>query len=630
MVRLMAQRECCRQTVEAGVAGRQTEPQQVAGAVKASAPYVLPRQCAVQLRCVGTPGEAKQRRAADDRKSALHKNLVKFARLLGNYAARPIGPWLVAQRGRADVQCRAGARPRAECSGDAPDHIGRTDRKPEAQPGKAIEFAERAQDHHRQIGAHRHRADVRIDIGEGLIKHQPATAVFQSRSSTHERGATGDASIGIVGVDDDDMNGAFGHLAKIGNRDDVAPSLRPGGHVLAIGRPNDSNLPRRRKIRQPLDQHLRSGSGSDVSAIGYVIGFTSGGHQGILIGTRRQALPYANRQSRGDRPRLRVDSSREVKPIVRRTAMARDRFGQVTTMLHTRFMPSSASKREGLRSGLTSIGMLACVMLICAGQPGTGHAADLPRVASINLCTDQLLMTLADPEQILGLSPYSRDAARSWDAAKASKFPRLSGEAEDVLVLNPDIVVAGRFTKRATRELLKEKGLRVVEFDAARSLDDVKKQIWQMGDLVQHPERAAAEIQRLDAAIARAREVVSRRPYRVLALSRRGWVSGGDSLTSSLLATAGLSNAAADLGYKLGGFASLEAIVSLRPDFLLVSDGGDFAEDEGRAFMLHPALERFYPASKRLVIPEKLTVCGGSMLSEALDRLTSELERVAH
>ena len=310
--------------------------------------------------------------------------------------------------------------------------------------------------------------------------------------------------------------------------------------------------------------------------------------------------------------------------------MVRDCFGQVTTVLHTRFMPSSVSKREGVRSAFTSIGMMACVMMICAGLPGSSHAAGLPRVASINLCTDQLLMTLADPEQILGLSPYSRDVARSWDAAKASKFPRLSGEAEDVLVLNPDIVVAGRFTKRATRELLKEKGLRVAEFDAARSLEDVKKQIRQMGDLVQHPERAAAEIQRLDAAIAHTREVVSRKPYRVLALSRRGWVSGGDSLTSSLLATAGLSNAAADLGYKLGGFASLEAIVSLRPDFLLVSDGGDFAEDEGRAFMLHPALERLYPESKRLVIPEKLTVCGGSMLSEALDRLTSELERVAH
>jgi iron complex transport system substrate-binding protein len=292
-------------------------------------------------------------------------------------------------------------------------------------------------------------------------------------------------------------------------------------------------------------------------------------------------------------------------------------------VLHARFLPLSAPKREGPRNAF-----LAIAMLICIGLQSASHAAELPRIASINLCTDQLLVTLADPAQILGLSPYSRDRARSWDAAKAAQFPKLSGEAEDVLVLKPDVVVAGRFTKRATRELLKEKGLRVVEFDAARSLDDVKKQIRQMGDLVQHPERAATEIKRLDASIAHAREVVSRKPYRVLALSRRGWVSGGDSLTSSLLATAGLNNAATDLGYKLGGFASLEVIVSLQPDFLLVSNGGDFAEDEGTAFMLHPALERFYPASKRLVIPEKLTVCGGPLLAEALDRLASELERV--
>jgi iron complex transport system substrate-binding protein len=304
--------------------------------------------------------------------------------------------------------------------------------------------------------------------------------------------------------------------------------------------------------------------------------------------------------------------------------MARDCLGEITTMFHGRFMPSSALKREGLRSAFLTLAMLAF------GLQGALHAAELPRIASINLCTDQLLVTLADPSQVLGLSPYSRDPARSWDAARAAQFPKLSGEAEDVLVLKPDAVVAGRFTKRATRELLKQKGLRVVEFDAARSLDDVKKQIRQMGDLVQHPERATAEIERLDAAIAHAREVVSRKPYRVLALSRRGWVSGGDSVTSSLLATAGLSNAATDLGYKLGGFTSLEAIVSLRPDFLLVSEAGDFAEDEGRAFMLHPALERYYPAAKRLVIPEKLTVCGGPKLSEALDRLASELERVAH
>jgi iron complex transport system substrate-binding protein len=282
-------------------------------------------------------------------------------------------------------------------------------------------------------------------------------------------------------------------------------------------------------------------------------------------------------------------------------------------------VPKRWSLRRALGATLIIFGCL---------DPRTIAAANLPRIASINLCTDQLLMTLADPPQILGLSPYARDPARSWAAAQADSFPRLSGTAEDVLILQPDVVVAGRFTKLATRELLKDKGLRVVEFDAARSLDDVKKQIRLMGEVTRHPDRASAEIDRLDAAIAHARQLAARKPYRVLAVSRRGWVTGGDSLTSSLLANAGLSNAARDLGIKSGRFASLETIVDLKPDFILVSDDSGFAEDEGSAFLLHPALERFYPATKRIVIPERLTVCGGPMLSEAMDRLASELERV--
>jgi iron complex transport system substrate-binding protein len=65
-----------------------------------------------------------------------------------------------------------------------------------------------------------------------------------------------------------------------------------------------------------------------------------------------------------------------------------------------------------------------------------------------------------------------------------------------------------------------------------------------------------------------------------------------------------------------------------------VSQGGDVAEDDGRAFLLHPALERFYPPEKRIVIPERLTVCGGVMLADALDVLdvldvlVKELKRV--
>ena len=265
----------------------------------------------------------------------------------------------------------------------------------------------------------------------------------------------------------------------------------------------------------------------------------------------------------------------------------------------------------------------AAWLMSCAASSAAG-----PRIVSMNVCSDQLVLSLADPDQILGLSRFSRDAWQSWAADKARNYPRLSGEAEDVLVLKPDIVVVSLFDKRATRELLKANGLHLVEFTVPRTLDEVKAQIRAMGEVVQHPDRAEAEIARLDAAIVRARAAASGRHYRVLPLERRGFVSGEASLVNSLLNEVGLTNAAGELGIGTGGFASLEAIVKLRPDFILVAEAGDRAEDDGRAFLLHPALERFYPPDKRIVLPERLTVCGGVMLADALDRLTAELQRV--
>jgi iron complex transport system substrate-binding protein len=197
-----------------------------------------------------------------------------------------------------------------------------------------------------------------------------------------------------------------------------------------------------------------------------------------------------------------------------------------------------------------------------------------------------------------------------------------------VLLIRPDIVVASAFDKRSTRELLKAKGLRLAELTVPRTLDEARQQIREVGDIIGHPDRAAAEIARLDAALARARRAVSERHYRVLPLSRRGWVAGSDSFVGSLLGETGLRSAASDLGFSFGGFASLEAIVKLRPDFIVVSQAGDHARDDGQAFLLHPALERFYPPEKRIVIPERMTECGGVLLADALDALTAEVKRV--
>jgi len=257
--------------------------------------------------------------------------------------------------------------------------------------------------------------------------------------------------------------------------------------------------------------------------------------------------------------------------------------------------------------------------------------ASQPRIASMNVCTDKLLLSLADPSQILGLSRYARD---DWHAAGATsdarKFPVLSGGAEDILMLNPDVVLTTPFNEHSTRELLRQKGVHLVELAVPRTMDEVKAQIREMGEITGHADRTDAQIARLDAAVLHARQALANRNERVLPLLRRGWVSGSESLIGALLRAAGLRNAADELGVTDGGLVSLEAVIALKPDLLLVSEEGDRAEDEGRALLLHPALERFYPPDRRIVIPERLTVCGGVMLADALDRLVTEMKRVGH
>jgi iron complex transport system substrate-binding protein len=241
------------------------------------------------------------------------------------------------------------------------------------------------------------------------------------------------------------------------------------------------------------------------------------------------------------------------------------------------------------------------------------------------MCTDQLLVDLARPEQIAGLSPFARDRARSWVAAKAADFPILSGTAEEILVLRPDLVVAGTFTRRETREFIRARRLRIEEFPVARTVADARSQILRMAALVGAEARGRERAVALDAAMERLRTAARGQPLRVLPLARRGWVAGQDSILTDLLKTAGLTNAAGESGRRAGGFMSLEEIVKLRPDAILVGRDDDRAEDQGRAMLLHPAIAALFPPERRILMSESLTVCGGPMLVEAIDGLAAQL-----
>ena len=270
--------------------------------------------------------------------------------------------------------------------------------------------------------------------------------------------------------------------------------------------------------------------------------------------------------------------------------------------------------------------MRALLLATALLMAGMNSCFAKPRVASINMCTDQLLLALADPEQIAGLSTFASAPAMSWYAAKAKGFRTLSGQAEDVLPLKPDLVLTVTFVKATTREMLRRNGLRVIELPPTSTVAEVIAQIRSVGEILEQSERAEAAIAEIEAAIVQTRLEVRSDRLRVLPLARRGWVSGQDTLINEMLERAGLANLGAETG-KYGTRLSLEAIIALKPDKLLVGGAGGSAEDQGAALLQHPALARLVPESRRMILPSKMTVCAGPMLADAFRQMATEIRR---
>jgi iron complex transport system substrate-binding protein len=109
----------------------------------------------------------------------------------------------------------------------------------------------------------------------------------------------------------------------------------------------------------------------------------------------------------------------------------------------------------------------------------------------------------------------------------------------------------------------------------------------------------------------------------VLPYARRGWMEGRATLMGELMREAGLRHG--DETVSGGRFVGLEALVRMRPAALLTATADYVAGDQGEALLSHPAVAGLFPPSRRIAVPDRLVICGGPPLAEAMDRLAAAL-----
>ncbi|ANI77408.1 MULTISPECIES: ABC transporter substrate-binding protein [Sphingobium] len=249
----------------------------------------------------------------------------------------------------------------------------------------------------------------------------------------------------------------------------------------------------------------------------------------------------------------------------------------------------------------------------------TGAAAPAPkRIVSLNTCADQYVLALADPRQIVALSPYGHDPELSAAVAKARRFRTLRRPAEEVLAMRPDLLIglpdgAGSVVGAPPGQW------RTLGLASADSLVTIRAQIREVAAAVGHRERGEALIRRMDRDLAPLPQ--AGRGGVAAYYQRRGYMTGTGTLVDELIRRAGLVNLAGKLGKASLAQVPLEEMIAARPDWLIVESGSENVVDQGTEMLHHPAL-RSIP---RIRVPQAWTVCGGPAYVEAARSIVAQV-----
>lgn len=209
---------------------------------------------------------------------------------------------------------------------------------------------------------------------------------------------------------------------------------------------------------------------------------------------------------------------------------------------------------------------------------GTEVTLDAPpqRIVSLSLGADEVLLPLVTPERFVAVTALSQDPGISNVAVLANQVPNAiasSQDTEQIISLEPDLVIAASFTAPEVVQQLRDAGLTVFMTDYAVGFEAIRRNILLLGELVGEDDAAEAMVEQMDAEIAAIGDLVggSEIPPRVLYLTPGNYTSGAESTIAEIIEAAGGIDVSADAG--LGQFAAVsdEFIIEANPDVILLT-----------------------------------------------------------
>ncbi len=237
------------------------------------------------------------------------------------------------------------------------------------------------------------------------------------------------------------------------------------------------------------------------------------------------------------------------------------------------------------------------------------------RIHTVSLGHDEVTYALVPADRVVAVGKYTQSPEYSNVADLAQEVDGIGRDPEQIVAQRPDIVIASPFTKKDLIEALENAGIVVVQTQLHNDPAGRIQDILLMGYVLGEEERAltlAAEVRSRHHALT---DVVRAKPAdawpRVLALTSYSdalYVAGIGSTEGNIIETAGGVNVAAEAGIERNTTTSLEGVIAMSPEVIIIAQPADGAEKfreqllENMALAEVPAIKdgRVYPVDPKL------------------------------
>lgn len=216
------------------------------------------------------------------------------------------------------------------------------------------------------------------------------------------------------------------------------------------------------------------------------------------------------------------------------------------------------------------------VIVDALGQEVT-IAAPPQRIASVSLGADEVLLNLVGPQRYVAVTALAQDPSISNVAVLANQVANTivsaAEELEEIISLEPDLVLVASFTEASIIEQLKGAGLTVFTTGFPVGFEPIRTDVALLGQAVGEEAKAAALVAEMDAEIAEVSAAIGtpETPLRVLYLTPGYYTSGVDSTINEIITAAGGVDVSAEASVTQFAPVTEEFIISANPDVILLS-----------------------------------------------------------